>query len=553
MFLSHIPNGPLYAAVGSTLLAASASGVVARATFAAAVTGLAASGDALVVLADDKTLSSVSLSGIGELSVTESQTLARRGSALGVFPAPAGAGVAGARVAVVGDKTGDVTALGPLPTVRARRRTLLGHTGSIVTAITLAGARDELLLTGDRDGKIRASAWSTPWRVASFLLAHTRAVTGIAPLTEGIAHYARSELVASAGGDGALRLWHARSGTLLHTTYFTFSGPFAAAGGADAGGALVVESTPPGVAHVDADTTFSKTDDGGGGGGGGGDGGDGDPAADGARALDDDGASSADGDAAAEVAADAPPSAVPALDVSRGAATLPPLVVPAALVAFSGGAACGGAPLVASVVVGDAGVRVFAAVAEPTATVAVPHAAYEAAALASGAGACGGGGGGVVLAQVRLRAVGTLRGAAGAAVPLALAPWSDGARVGILFGGLFPAPPGDSRAWVRRVVALSVESAAGAAAGGADDVGGGWRWEADAAAGAPGGAPLCRLVPVPDAAAPPAVAALCAALEADTPAGLDAAASARDASAVSAAPNELDKGSWARPKRAKDA
>ena len=541
MFLAILPNG-CAAAVNHTLLFASATGAVARATFAASVTGLSASGESLTVLSDDKTLSSVSCSG-AELAVTESQTMARRGSALGVFPAPAGAGSAGARVAVVGDKTGDATALGPLPTVRARKRVLLGHTGSVITAVALVGVRDELLLTGDRDGKIRASSWVSPWRVPSFLLGHTRAVSGLAPLSVGVANYGQTELIASAGGDGALRLWHARSGTLLHSTYFRFSVGAVAADGSMGAGPLTVETTPAGVAHTDADTTFSKTDDGGVGGPSGVD-----ADAGGASSSDDgDGAEGAFGGGAADTPRTAPPSAVPPLDVSRGCATLSPLVVPASLVAFSGGADLPACPLIACIVVGELAVRVFAAVGEPSARIDVPHEAYAPAVRASGAGsdASEGGSGRVSLAQVRLLAVGTLR--AGPTVPLALVPWSDGARAGLLFGGLFPTNGGDAssgKSSEYRVTALRVEVDTGISAGSVCDVGSGWTWEADSAAGAAGGAPRWRLVP---SDAPPAIKAISDALAADTPSGLDASAVAREASPITANPDELDKASWAKP------
>jgi len=82
--------------------------------------------------------------------------------------------------------------------------------------------------------------------------------------------------LASAAGDGTLRLWHTPSGTLLHTVYFKESSDpgkdmGSAISSADckaAGEVLTAFPTPEGVAHTDPDLTYSKREvleDGGGG------------------------------------------------------------------------------------------------------------------------------------------------------------------------------------------------------------------------------------------------------------------------------------------------
>jgi hypothetical protein len=248
----------------------------ARLTFPSAVTGLAAVGPSLVegvvVLTDDKQLSTVGLSvgSAGGLRILDSTVVPRRGSCLAVLPPPPSAPAAlGSGVVLVGDKTGDLWAFGQLPQVSQRKRHLLGHTASIVTSLGLACMQQEgdgsssaprpLLLTGDRDEKVRVSLWDAPYIVSSYCLGHLRAVSALAALTAP----GMTQLFVSAAGDGTLRLWHAPSGTLLHTLYFSLK-----AGGS--GGSSEVEEAsnvefeaapmPGGLVHRDPDLVFSKKD-----------------------------------------------------------------------------------------------------------------------------------------------------------------------------------------------------------------------------------------------------------------------------------------------------
>ena len=79
-------------------------------------------------------------------------------------------------------------AFGVLPKVSQKRRHLLGHTASIVTAVALAPASAAaadgcaLLLTADRDEKVRASRWDAPHEIEAYCLGHLRAVCALAPL-----------------------------------------------------------------------------------------------------------------------------------------------------------------------------------------------------------------------------------------------------------------------------------------------------------------------------------------------------------------------------------
>lgn len=171
------------------------------------------------------------------------------GSSSAAGAAAAGAGAAEPQhLLIAADKFGDVTAF-PDPAVGARKRMLLGHTGSIVTA--LAGSVDgKFLLSADREERIRVSHFPATYLVAGFCLGHTRFVTGMHLLRRPLplpacavtapspaasaagaggeaavsvrpASYAVGEVLVSAGADGTLRAWHWRSSTLLHSLYLT--------------------------------------------------------------------------------------------------------------------------------------------------------------------------------------------------------------------------------------------------------------------------------------------------------------------------------------------
>jgi len=127
-------------------------------------------------------------------------------------------------VIVAGDKVGDVWVF-PLPNLASKRRHVLTHTASIITAVSGGGGGDnrsyKYLITADRDEKLRVSSWPRCFNVESYCLGHTRFVSTLCLVTnppEG-SSLSSGELMVSGGGDGALRLWHLRSGRLLHTLY----------------------------------------------------------------------------------------------------------------------------------------------------------------------------------------------------------------------------------------------------------------------------------------------------------------------------------------------
>lgn len=461
MLLSSSAGGVIISALGSSVFAASGAGA-SRLAFSAAVTCIAAHGTSLVVSCDNKSLSGVTVSGIesgsaagagGELlRLIETVALPRRCSALVVAPAPAGAGVgANAAIAVVGDKVGDVSALGLLPAL-SRRRMLSGHVASIITALALGGDVGDLLCAGDRDEKIRVSALCTPHRIEAYCLGHTRAVVALAPALAHVAGYQKAELLASAGGDGALRLWHTRSGTLLSSLYFR---PNPNPCASRSRSRFDVFLPPPGVSHVDEDTTFTKNDD------------DTDEAAaaetvaDAAAAEaeeDADNAGADEGGADDGATATGPLRPIPSPLEGRGSTTLPPSIVPASLIAL---VSPSGSNLFATFIVGENTVRLLRIV--PTgARVAVASVAGGAAALASGAGAEGVSG--VTLEQLCLSPLGALK--LPNSVPLGLG--SDSSSTSTLFLGV-AGRGGCDEQWVPHVVALAVTPSSGA--------GEGWEWD----------------------------------------------------------------------------
>jgi hypothetical protein len=123
----------------------------------------------------------------------------------------------GVGVIVLGDKGGDATAF-PAENLGSRSRWLLGHTGSIVSDVAMS-SDGHYLLTADRDEKIRVSLFPFADHIAAFCLGHTRFVSTIRLLHFGASGYGHGELLLSGGGDGTVRVWHWRSGTLLHTLY----------------------------------------------------------------------------------------------------------------------------------------------------------------------------------------------------------------------------------------------------------------------------------------------------------------------------------------------
>lgn len=198
------------------------SGSVNTRKFDAVVTGLAlapiakdAANHSLMVVTDNKKFYSF-VTEKDRLVEKQATVLARRSNAIKFMPMPSS--VDSSPILVVGDKVGDVTAHS-MNDIVGRKKFLLGHTASIITGLEVCGENNEFLLTADRDEKIRVSAWPHPYLVSSFCLGHTRFVSSLATVQAPVGSYKKGELFVSGGGDGTLRLWHAASGTLLHTLY----------------------------------------------------------------------------------------------------------------------------------------------------------------------------------------------------------------------------------------------------------------------------------------------------------------------------------------------
>ena len=105
-------------------------------------------------------------------------------------------------VLIVADKMGEATAY-PLPSVSCKKRWLVGHTATIITAVETATLPDaafsssssssnasttqhQFLITGDRDEAIRVSALPDCWRLQSTCRGHTRFVSALRTLPCGV-------------------------------------------------------------------------------------------------------------------------------------------------------------------------------------------------------------------------------------------------------------------------------------------------------------------------------------------------------------------------------
>ena len=233
-----------------------------------------------VVAADDKSLrtwsvsssgdaATLSLSLLGETKLVKKPAdvvpalLKRSATAAATAAASATSTPSEEPVLIVADRIGEAYAV-PDPAVGARRRPLVTHTASIITAVAVTPGSD-FFLTGDRDARIRVSCFPHAWSLAAVCSGHTKFVSALAVLAGGVGvadgmdrplggglpakissrsqvssggsatsmlspessgrplrrGYASGELLLSGGGDGTLRLWHWRSGVLLHTLYLT--------------------------------------------------------------------------------------------------------------------------------------------------------------------------------------------------------------------------------------------------------------------------------------------------------------------------------------------
>jgi len=105
---------------------------------------------------------------------------------------------------ISGDVAGDSYAYNLL---EKGERLLLGHTASMLTNIAILGGRENqsgedcLLLTSDRDEKIRISRFPETHIIEGFILGHTAYITCFAIIPSP------SPLIVSCGGDMTLRLW----------------------------------------------------------------------------------------------------------------------------------------------------------------------------------------------------------------------------------------------------------------------------------------------------------------------------------------------------------
>lgn len=107
--------------------------------------------------------------------------------------------------AIVSDKAGDVVAY-TLPDVSKGKKYLFTHTASPVLALAL---KDGMLVSGDRDEKVRVSSWPETCHVRAYCLGHAKYVSFV-----GIAS---GDRIVSGSGDGKLNLWNASSGALVST------------------------------------------------------------------------------------------------------------------------------------------------------------------------------------------------------------------------------------------------------------------------------------------------------------------------------------------------
>ncbi|GLE03932.1 hypothetical protein PINS_up012843 [Pythium insidiosum] len=107
-------------------------------------------------------------------------------------------------VVVVGEKTGEVVAM-PFPDLSRDLKPLLGHTTSMITAVATA-ANDSLLLTADRDEKVRVSHFPRTSLVQSYCLGHKAALTAV------VSSVMTPDLAVSTSLDNTIKLWRLSTG-----------------------------------------------------------------------------------------------------------------------------------------------------------------------------------------------------------------------------------------------------------------------------------------------------------------------------------------------------
>lgn len=113
---------------------------------------------------------------------------------------------------VIGDKAGDVhrfpvslnSELSESEIVNSSL--LLGHVSMLLDVKLCAG--DRFIVTCDRDEKIRVSCYPNAYSVHNYCLGHTEYVTRLC-------YFADDDLLASASGDGTVKLWNYQCGEIL--------------------------------------------------------------------------------------------------------------------------------------------------------------------------------------------------------------------------------------------------------------------------------------------------------------------------------------------------
>ena len=119
---------------------------------------------------------------------------------------------------LIADKAAEVWAL-DLPYLQNSLR-ILGHTASIITDLRI-NHESSLLITADRDEKIRVSRFPQTVGIEAYCLGHTSVVTSIDFISIG-----SKQFLVSTGRDYKLILWDHSNGQVLHSCQLKDDNPF---------------------------------------------------------------------------------------------------------------------------------------------------------------------------------------------------------------------------------------------------------------------------------------------------------------------------------------
>ncbi|KAJ1723813.1 WD repeat-containing protein 4 [Coemansia erecta] len=111
---------------------------------------------------------------------------------------------------LAGDKFGDCTRISICSDEDPSSEVILGHV-SILCALAFTPTTPPLLLSCDRDEKLRISHYPNAYNIQAFGLGHTEFVTSVAALK------CAPQVCLTGSGDGTMRLWNTEDGTLLQT------------------------------------------------------------------------------------------------------------------------------------------------------------------------------------------------------------------------------------------------------------------------------------------------------------------------------------------------